>query len=191
MKTVTTEELRNMAGQEGRVLQGCGGDPRDWLDGINDLLTKEGILKNGSRFQEAMVFHHDGLTNILFPFEGVDLSVGRLAVWRLQSHAQFGGTWLSDYVPNRLGGFAVSLQAQDKPDCPLIGENGNIFNLMGIAARTLRENGLDDQAREMRERIMDGDCQSYETALGIIGEYVNITEAQEQDMSMGGMGGMA
>ena len=191
MKPVTTEQLRNMAGQEGLVLQGCGGDPQEWLDGINDLLTKEGILKNGSKFQDAMIFHHDGLTNILFPFEGVDLSVGRLAVWRLHSHAQFGGTWLSDYVPNRLGGFATGPQAQDKPDCPLIGEDGNIFNLMGIAARTLRENGLDDQAREMRERVMGGDCQSYEAALGIIGEYVNITGAQEQNMSMGGMGGMA
>lgn len=191
MKTVTTEELRNMAGQEGLVLQGCGGDPQEWLDGINDLLTREGILKNGSRFQEAMIFKHDGLTNILFPFEGVDLSVGRLAVWRLHSHAQFGGTWLSDYVPNRLGGFMTGPQAQDKPDCPLIGEDGNIFNLMGVAARTLCENGLDDQAREMKERVMDGDCQSYESALGIIGEYVNITEAQEQDISMDGMGGMA
>lgn len=191
MKTVTTEQLRNMAGQEGLVLQGCGGDPQEWLDGINDLFTREGILKNGSKFQDAMIFKHDGLTNILFPFEGVDLSVGRLVVWRLQSHAQFGGTWLSDYVPNRLGGFAAGPQAQDKPDCPLIGKDGNIFNLMGIAARTLRENGLDDQAGEMRERIMGGGCQSYEAALSIIGEYVNITEAQEQDMSMGGMGGMA
>jgi hypothetical protein len=26
-------------------------------------------------------------------------------MWRLQTHEQFGGTWLSDYVPNRLGGF--------------------------------------------------------------------------------------
>ena len=121
MKTVTIEQLRGMAGQEGLVLQGCGGDPQEWLDGINDLFTREGILKNGSKFQDAMIFKHDGLTNILFPCEGVDLSVGRLAVWRLQSHAQFGGTWLSDYVPNRLGGFAVSSQAQDKPDCPLIG----------------------------------------------------------------------
>ena len=190
MKTVTTEQLRTMAGQEGLVLQDCGGDPQEWLDGINDLLTREGILKNGSRFQDALIFKHDGLTNILFPFEGVDLNFGRLAVWRLQSHAQFGGTWLSDYVPNRLGGFVTGLQAQDKPDCPLIGEDGNIFNLLGIAARTLRENGLDDQAREMKERVMGGGCQSYEAALGIIGEYVNITEAQEQDMSMDGMGGM-
>ena len=43
MKTVTTGQLRNMAGQEGLVLQGCGGDPQEWLDGINDLLTKEGM----------------------------------------------------------------------------------------------------------------------------------------------------
>ena len=26
---------------------------------------------------------------------------------------------------------------QQKPNCPLIGEDGNIFNLVGIAARTL------------------------------------------------------
>lgn len=27
---------------------------------------------------------------------------------------------------------------QIKLDCPLIGENGNVFNLVGIAARTLK-----------------------------------------------------
>lgn len=39
-----------------------------------------------------------------------------------------------------------------KSDCPLIGENGNIFNLVGIAARTLKRNGLYEQASEMSER---------------------------------------
>jgi len=34
----------------------------------------------------------------------------------------------------------------EKPPCPLIGQDGNIFNLVGIAARTLREAGLRDQA---------------------------------------------
>ena len=33
-----------MEDQEGLVLQGCGGDPQEWLDGINDLLTQDGIL---------------------------------------------------------------------------------------------------------------------------------------------------
>lgn len=73
--------------------------------------------------------------------------------------------------------------------CVLIGENGNIFNLMGIASRTLRENGLDEQAAEMRERIMGGECGSYYDALGVISEYVNITGPEEADtMKMEGFG---
>lgn len=61
-----------------------------------------------------------------------------------------------------------------KPDCPLIGQDGNIFNLMGIASLTLRQNGLPEQAKEMSKRIVDT-AQSYDEALCIIGEYVNIT----------------
>lgn len=60
----------------------------------------------------------------------------------------------------------------NKPDCKLIGEDGNIFNLMARAARTLRENDLSEEAKEMRERITSSG--SYDEALCIIGEYVNI-----------------
>ena len=35
----------------------------------------------------------------------MDMDIGKLAIWRIQTHEQFGGTWLSDYVPNQLGGF--------------------------------------------------------------------------------------
>ncbi|MDE5772532.1 MAG: hypothetical protein K2I06_13050 [Ruminococcus sp.] len=42
---------------------------------------------------------------------------------------------------------------KNKPDCPLIGENGNIFNLVGIASGTLRRNGMADEAKEMGERV--------------------------------------
>ena len=188
IKTVKTEELRRMNGAEGLILQGCGGDPQEWLDGINSLLTDEGILKNGSRFENISVFQNGDLTNILFPFEdGVDIDIGRLAMWRLCSHEQFGGTWLSDYVPNRLGGFISEHEPnKTKPDCKLIGEDGNIYNLMGLAARTLRKNGLTEQATEMTERITA--CGSYDEALGIIGEYVNITgedETEDMDEGMG------
>ena len=41
-----------------------------------------------------------------------------------------------------------------KPDCPLIGQNGNIYNLMGIASDTLRQNGQAAQAREMCKRVV-------------------------------------
>lgn len=61
---------------------------------------------------------------------------------------------------------------RNKPDCKLIGEDGNIFNLMARASRTLRENGLCEEATEMRERITSSG--SYDEALCIIGEYVNI-----------------
>ena len=36
MKEITTDDLRRMEGQEGLVLQGCGGDLQDWVDGINN-----------------------------------------------------------------------------------------------------------------------------------------------------------
>ena len=61
---------------------------------------------------------------------------------------------------------------RNKPDCKLIGEDGNIFNLMARASRTLRENDLPEEAKEMRERITSSG--SYDEALCIIGEYVNI-----------------
>ena len=190
IQQITKEQLRRMGDQEGLVLQGCGGDPQEWLDGINVILTNEGILKQGAGFEEAYIFRHDDLTCLLFPFkEDMELDIGKLAVWRLATHSTFGGTWLSDYVPNRLGGF-VQIQeqkepAQVKPDCPLIGTDGNIFHLMGKASETLRKNGMQEQAEEMRNRIFQ--CQSYDSALSIIGDYVNITSAHQEvcmDMEM-------
>ena len=62
----------------------------------------------------------------------------------------------------------------EKPTCKLIGADGNIFNLIGIASRTLRRNGLQEQADEMGERIMGGEAGSYDEALCIIMEYIEI-----------------
>ncbi len=119
-------------------------------------------------------FENEGLTNLLYPFDDVELNIGKLAMWRLSTHSQFSGKWLSDYVPNRLGGFIAEKQ---KPDCELIGQDGNIFNLMGIASKTLRRHGMADEATEMCTRIRASD--SYNAALCIIGEYVNITGPNE------------
>ena len=103
-----------MGNKEGLILQGCGGDLNEWLDGINEMLTESGILEDGTKFTEVYEFQNDGLTCLMFPFDdNVKLAVGKLAVWRLQTHEQFGGTWLSDYVPNRLGGFAGEKTCED------------------------------------------------------------------------------
>jgi len=60
-----------------------------------------------------------------------------------------------------------------KPECKLIGEDGNVFNLIGIASRTLKEAGLREQATEMSQRIMR-EADSYDAALQIIMEYVEV-----------------
>ena len=157
MATITeikAEQLRRPDTPEGLILQGCGGDLQEWVTGINDMLTEENILLDGSRFEQASVFEHQGLTNLFLPFDDVKLDMGKLAIWRLNTREQFGSMWRSDYVDNR-------------------------FNLMGIASRTLKEHGMEEQAREMRSRIMESG--SYDKALVIIGDYVNITSIDEME----------
>lgn len=170
IKQITTEDLLRMDGQEGLILQGCGGDLQEWVDGINSLLTEAGILMEGSKFESVSTFQHKGLTNLLFPFDGVKLDTGKLAMWRLQTHEQFGGTWLSDYVPNQLGGY-IAEPEQKKPSMRLEGQDGNIFSILGQASRLLKDVGQKDQADEMFRRVTSSG--SYEEALYIISEYVD------------------
>ena len=146
-----------MDGQEGLVLQGCGGPAEEWLNGINNLLTEEGILRDGTKFTEVLSFQHEGLTNLLFPFDDtVKLDMSALAMWRLKSHGQFGGTWLSDYVPNRLGGFVHEQPAKRKPEMELVGYDGNIFAILGRASNLLKQAGMRGEAKEMCDRVTNG-----------------------------------
>ena len=172
VKQITTGDLRHMEDKEGLILQGCGGELQEWVDGINDLLTEAGILLNASVFETESVssFQHDGVTCLLFPFEGVELDMGRLAMWRLQTHGQFGGTWLSDYVPNRLGGFVQKEQQPQKPRMELLGQDGNIFGILGQASHLLKRAGMKEQSDEMYSRVTA--CGNYYEALNIISEYV-------------------
>ena len=193
IREITIDELRHMNGQEALILQGCGAPLQEWQDGINDILTQEGILLEGTRFTDILSFQNGNLTCLVFPFsDDVKLSLGKLALWRISTHENLGSTWLSDYVPNRLGGFAHEDPVEEempepvqpepaqreKPDCELIGKDGNVFNLMGIAARTLRQNDMAAEAQEMLDRIKSQAGNYYE-ALGIIGEYVNITGPED------------
>ena len=171
IKTVTIDELRQMNDQEGLILQGCGGDLQEWVDGINELFAQAGILQAGSAWKAKAVrsFQYDGLTNLLFPFAGVSLDMGRLAIWRLQTYEQFGGTWLSDYVPNRLGGF-IQKQRPAKPKMALVGQDGNIFGILGRPSRLLTHAAQSKPAEDRLQRPTSSG--SYTEALCIISEYV-------------------
>lgn len=72
-----------------------------------------------------------------------------------------------------------------KPKCPLIGQDGNIFNLMGIASKTMKRNGMSNDAKEMCDRITSSG--SYDEALSIIDEYVEITSADDEETEDFGM----
>lgn len=62
-----------------------------------------------------------------------------------------------------------------KPVAPILGTRGDVFNMMCITNRTLRQAGQIEQAVEMWQRVLDsGD--SFK-ALKIMGEYVEFDEA--------------
>ena len=194
IKNISLHELRKMNDSEGLVIQGCGGDLKEWLDGINEMLTERGKLQNRSRFEKAYTFNNEKLTCLLLPFDGVKLDIGKLAMWRLETRENFGSTWLSDYVPNNLGGFIEEqsenhemegkMQENKRPKCPIIGADGNIFNIMGAASKTLKRSGMSEDAREMCSRVTSSG--SYEEALGIIMEYVEPCSEAEmcEDLNM-------
>ena len=65
---------------------------------------------------------------------------------------------------------------KQRPAMKLVGEDGNIFAILGRASRLLRENGQQEQAKEMTNRVFKS---SDYCALTIISEYVK-TELSEK-----------
>ena len=57
-----------------------------------------------------------------------------------------------------------------RPKMKLIGQDGNIFAIMGRASRLLKNAGQRDKAKEMCSRVMAS--KSYDAALTIVSEYV-------------------
>ena len=64
-----------------------------------------------------------------------------------------------------------------KPKSPIIASDGNIFNLIGIASKSLKKEGYYEEANEMSKRVMSSN--SYEEALGIIMEYIDPVDEHE------------
>ena len=69
------------------------------------------------------------------------------------------------------------LEEKLRPDAKMIGEDGNVFNLMGICTKALNKAGYPEKAKEMNNRIMESE--SYNEALAIMSEYVNPCSVEE------------
>ena len=100
-------------------------------------------------------------------FEQRDIRVddGTLAVHFWQDH----DFELKRDVPD-MTEFNKLLNRPKKPKMQLIGQDGNIFAIMGRASRLLKNAGQRDKAKEMCDRVTAS--QSYSEALNIVSEYV-------------------
>lgn len=176
VKKITLDAIKEISG-EGLVFQGCGGDLKDWVDGINEMLTEENILKNGNEITNVSVFENNNVNNLLFILDDVDLDLNKLVMWRMEYRQQFSVAWLSDYVSNSIE--KDTAVGEEKPHCNLEGTDGNIFNLMGLASRALKQVGQSAEAKEMNGRITSST--SYTEALSILMDYVDIDEEPEID----------
>ena len=95
----------------------------------------------------------------------IDVGDGKLYVHFWQDH----DFELKRDVPD-MTEFKKLLNRPKKPKMQLIGQDGNIFAIMGRASRLLKSSGQGDKAKEMRDRVMS--CDSYQKALSIVSEYV-------------------
>ena len=59
----------------------------------------------------------------------------------------------------------------EKVDAKIISANGNVYNLLAICQRALKDNGYNEEAKELYERVTNSE--SYDMALSIMQEYVN------------------
>jgi len=59
-----------------------------------------------------------------------------------------------------------------KPKAKVVGQDGNVFNLIGICAKALKKANQADKAEEMQGKIFN--CGSYDEALVIMAEYCDL-----------------
>ena len=131
-------------------------------------IIKGKVMNENCKLTGSNAYRND-LTLIAIKTENIK-NIGAMAIARFE----VDGKWFDDIVDNNLD----REKSKVKPKCALIGEDGNIFNLMGIASQTLKRNGMEKEATEMRNRIRNG-AKSYDDALMILQDYVEITSKEE------------
>lgn len=171
IKELELKEIKELKNNEYDylILQGCGGNSNEWIDGITDMLKSNDIVPFDFKFNEIYKFKKDDLTNLAFALNDKNINMEKLAIFRLSIRDDFGAMWLSDYVDNYLkdinmdGGFK-------KVKAKIIGVDSNVFNLIGICTRSLKENGYSNEAKELQQRVTSS--KSFDEALQIMMDYV-------------------
>jgi hypothetical protein len=63
-----------------------------------------------------------------------------------------------------------------KPECKLIGENGDVFNLIGVVRRTLKNYDLDEELNRFDQDLkkIQESGGTYDDVLALFMEYVDV-----------------
>ena len=134
------------------------------LTGYRDVI-RDAIYEDVKDFYgDLMRYYRDGWGEG-FEQREIDVGDGKLYVHFWQDH----DFELKRDVPD-MTEFKKLLNRPKKPKMQLIGQDGNIFAIMGRASRLLKNSGQGEKAKEMRDRVMS--CDSYQKALSIVSEYV-------------------
>ncbi|MCL2440491.1 MAG: hypothetical protein FWD14_01995 [Treponema sp.] len=65
------------------------------------------------------------------------------------------------------------MENRKKPIVKLVGQNGNVYNLMAICSKALRDFGQPELAKEMYDKITTT-AKSYDEALQIMMDYCEV-----------------
>ena len=60
-----------------------------------------------------------------------------------------------------------------KPVVRLIGENGSVFNVIGLTAKALKKANLKDKAEEFTKKAFS--AKSYDAVLALVQDYCEVT----------------
>lgn len=142
---------------------------------MNRMISKDRVaVKSGYYFE---IFDKSKIPSTLSKFgKKVEL---RGAIYDLYQGTSIEDEKLIDSMFGDRMGYSIDEHIIEKPKCALIGQDGNIFNLVGIASKTLKRNGMYEESKEMIERATLS--YSYDEAINIIEEYVDIVKEREEE----------
>lgn len=65
------------------------------------------------------------------------------------------------------------MENTNKPKVKLTGQDGNVFNLLGICTKALKRAGQSEEAKELTKKVFSSG--SYHEALSIMQEYCEVS----------------